>query len=204
MAWDVRGDHKKAIRASAGLFYDFPRGGNSAFIGVPPVSFNQVVNNLTMDQLASFSKGGSLTFTQNPVGAPAATVAGDRHSLPVSYQVNVAYQRDIGFSTTAEIAWVGNFGRHFWRIKEANNVAPFTYANPATLLNNEPVNANLFRRDYPGISTVRYLTTDEETLSPETLAEAVNRAARAPLPPAGLVELNGAQRSAELLQEWLP
>ena len=34
------------------MFYDFPLGGNSAFIGVPPVSYNQVVNNLTMDQLA--------------------------------------------------------------------------------------------------------------------------------------------------------
>ena len=44
---------------------------------------------------------------------------------------------------------------------------------------------------------------DEETLSPETLAEAVNRAARAPLPPAGLVNLEGARRSAELLREWL-
>ena len=44
---------------------------------------------------------------------------------------------------------------------------------------------------------------DEATLSPETLAEAVNRAARAPLPPAGLVDLRGAQRSAELLREWL-
>jgi len=46
-------------------------------------------------------------------------------------------------------------------------------------------------------------TTDEETLSPGTLAEAVNRAARAPLPPAGLVDLNGARRSAELLRGWL-
>ena len=44
---------------------------------------------------------------------------------------------------------------------------------------------------------------DEATLSPETLAEAVNRAARAPLPPAGVVDLDGARRSAELLKEWL-
>jgi hypothetical protein len=91
------------------MFYDFPRGGNSAFIGVPPVSFNQVVNNLTMDQLASFSSGGSLTFSQNPVGGPAATLDGDRHSLPTSYQVNTAYQRDVGFNTTVEAAYVGNF-----------------------------------------------------------------------------------------------
>jgi predicted glycosyltransferase len=44
---------------------------------------------------------------------------------------------------------------------------------------------------------------DEETLSPESLADAVNRAVRAPLPPAGLVDLGGARRSAELLKEWL-
>lgn len=44
---------------------------------------------------------------------------------------------------------------------------------------------------------------DEETLSPESLADAVNRAVRAPLPPAGLVDLDGAARSAELLKQWL-
>ncbi len=43
---------------------------------------------------------------------------------------------------------------------------------------------------------------EEGTLSPAVLAEAVNRAARAPLPPAGLVDLNGARRTAELLHEW--
>ena len=46
------------------------------------------------------------------------------------YQANVAFQRDIGFSTTAEIAWVGNFGRNFWRLKDANNIAPYAYADP--------------------------------------------------------------------------
>ena len=44
---------------------------------------------------------------------------------------------------------------------------------------------------------------DESTLSPETLAEAVNRAVRVPLAPAGVVDLNGAARSAELLRQWL-
>ena len=86
MAWDVRGNHKEAIRASAGLFYDFPRGGNSAFIGIPPVSYNQVVNNLTMDQLASFSSGGSLTFAQNPVGGScrhASRAIGIRCRCPI-------------------------------------------------------------------------------------------------------------------------
>lgn len=43
----------------------------------------------------------------------------------------------------------------------------------------------------------------EKALTPENLAAAVNRAARAPQPPADLVDLNGARRSAELLREWL-
>ena len=48
------------------------------------------------------------------------------------YQANVAFQRDIGFSTTAEVAWVGNFGRNFWRLKDSNNIAPYAYADPRT------------------------------------------------------------------------
>jgi predicted glycosyltransferase len=43
----------------------------------------------------------------------------------------------------------------------------------------------------------------EEALTPENLAAAINRAARAPQPPADLVDLGGARCSAELLTEWL-
>ena len=43
----------------------------------------------------------------------------------------------------------------------------------------------------------------EAALTPEALAQAVNRAARAPRPAADLVDLRGAQRSAELLREWV-
>jgi predicted glycosyltransferase len=44
---------------------------------------------------------------------------------------------------------------------------------------------------------------EERALDPQSLADAVNRAARAPQPPAGLVNLDGARRSAELLKQWL-
>ena len=43
----------------------------------------------------------------------------------------------------------------------------------------------------------------EEALTPQSLADAVNRAVRAPRPPAGLIGLDGGRRSAELLREWL-
>jgi predicted glycosyltransferase len=44
---------------------------------------------------------------------------------------------------------------------------------------------------------------DESALTVDNLAEAVNHAARAPRPPADLVDLDGARRSAELLRSWL-
>ena len=43
---------------------------------------------------------------------------------------------------------------------------------------------------------------DESALTVENLAEAVNRAARAPRPPADLVDLDGARRTAELIGEF--
>lgn len=45
---------------------------------------------------------------------------------------------------------------------------------------------------------------EEEALSPATLAAAIDRAAAAPRPAPGAVELGGARRSAELVREWLP
>ena len=45
---------------------------------------------------------------------------------------------------------------------------------------------------------------EEAALDPHSLADAVNRAVRAERPPAGLVELDGARRTAALLRQWLP
>jgi predicted glycosyltransferase len=44
---------------------------------------------------------------------------------------------------------------------------------------------------------------EEQALSPATLAAALERAAAAPRPASGAVDLGGARRSAELLSEWL-
>lgn len=46
-------------------------------------------------------------------------------------------------------------------------------------------------------------SVEEERLDAQSLAEAVNRAVRGARPPAGLADLDGARRSAELLKEWL-
>ena len=165
MAWDIHGDHKDALRASAGIFYDFPRGGLGPFIGIPPVSYNQIVNNVTLDQIASFSKGGSLTFTQNPVGAGSATVDGKRYKLPRSYQVNVAYQRDIGFSTTAEAAYVGNFTRNGTRTYSVDVLPLYVFADPQNQFNQAALSQNYLFTKYRGMGNITDFTNDQTTLS---------------------------------------
>jgi carboxypeptidase family protein/TonB-dependent receptor-like protein len=165
MAWDIHGDHRDALRASAGIFYDFPRGGLAPFIGIPPVSYQQQVNNVTLDQIASFSSGGALTFTQNPVGAASATVDGKRYGLPVSYQVNVAYQRDIGFSTTAEAAYVGNFTRNGLRTYNVDTLPLYVFADPQNQFNQAPLSANYLYTKYPGMGAITDFTDDQTTLS---------------------------------------
>ena len=43
----------------------------------------------------------------------------------------------------------------------------------------------------------------EETMTPKTLAAAIDRAAARARPAPGAVDLGGARRSAELLRRWL-
>lgn len=163
-AWDIHGDHKAALRAAYGIFYDFPRGGLGPFIGVPPTTFNQIVNNVTLEQIASFSTGGNLTFTQNPVNSGSATVDGKRYKLPRSYQVNVAYQRDIGFNTTAEAAYVGNFTKDSTRTYTIDVLPLNVFADPRNQFNQAALSQNYLFSMFPGMGQITDFTNDLETL----------------------------------------
>ena len=183
-AWDVTGDGKTAIRAAGGIFYNFVNRAQYLYAGGPLIAQEKVVRNATLDEVTAFAQAGTL-FAESPQtgNLPAhfpLIVHGNQAPQgklrpETYYQGNVAFQRDIGFNTTAEIAWVGNFGRHMYRIKNSNNIAPYAYANPANLFNNEPIAENLIRRDYPGMGTVRYLTTDEDTLNYNSMQVSVQR-----------------------------
>jgi hypothetical protein len=185
IAWDVTGDGKTAIRAAGGIFYNFLNQGQYLYDGTNAlIARENVVRNATLEDVAAFGQSGTLlseTPQQGnlPAGFPLILHGQQKPQGELRpetyYQANIAFQRDIGFSTTAEVAWVGNFGRNFWRIKNANNIAPHAYGNPANLFNNEPIAENLIRRDYPGMSTLRYLVTDEETLNYNAFQLSVQR-----------------------------
>ncbi|HTG89116.1 MAG TPA: hypothetical protein VL914_02940, partial [Vicinamibacterales bacterium] len=183
-AWDVTGDGKTAIRAAGGIFYNFLNQGQYAFDGGPLITQDKIIRAASIDDVAALGKAGT-QFAETPQqtglpdGFPLVThgqqaSAGELRP-ETYYQGNIAFQRDIGFSTTAEIAWVGNFGRNFWRLKDSNNIAPNAYADPKNLFNNEPITVNPIRRDYAGIGNVRYLTTGEDTLNYNALQLSVQR-----------------------------
>ena len=175
-AWDLIGDGKSALRASAGIFYNFPRGGINAFIGGPPVSFNRVVRWASIDDISNLAAQG-IQFVESPIGG---TFAGGERPLARSLNVNVAYQRDIGFNTVVEGAWVGNFTDSDGRTVDQNRLPLYVYGNPNNLMNNAPLDQGFLRTKYgrfPGMAGVNQFTEDlyTETLRYNSLQLSVQR-----------------------------
>ena len=142
------GDGKTALRGSWGIFYNFPRStgdGGYPFSGGCPVSCT------TPDPLGDVRRhhgGDAANLIENPVNV---TVGGYEQPLSKSHNVNVAFQRDIGFNTVAEIAYVGNFTWNHGRIVDVNRLPLYVYGNPTNLVNNAPVNANSLRSQYGNV-----------------------------------------------------
>jgi len=184
IAWDVTGDQKTAIRASAGIFYNFINRSQYLYNGGALIARTRTILNDNIANIPGFAAAGT-QFVESPQtgnlpgGAPlilhGKQMPQGKLEPEKNYQANVAFQRDLGFHTVAEIAWVGNFGRHFWRMKTGNNIEPYAYANPNNLFRNEPMSANFLRRDYPGMGNTRYLATNEDILNYNAMQLQVQR-----------------------------
>jgi hypothetical protein len=156
-AWNITGDGKSALRASTGIFYNFPRStgtGGYNFAGGCPVSCSSTIRYSNFDAITAAASGSGPALLQTPQNT---NVAGIDQSLAKSYNGNVAFQRDIGFNTTAEIAWVGNYQFEGGRTVDVNRLPLYVYGNPANLVNNTPLTANSLRplySQYPGMGSV--------------------------------------------------
>jgi Carboxypeptidase regulatory-like domain len=166
-AWNMFGDGKTALRGSWGIFYNFPRstgdGGGYPFAGGCPVSCSNQIRWATFNDITTAT---AANLVANPVNV---TMAGYDQALARSQNVNLAFQRDIGFNTVAEIAYVGNFSRNQGRQVDANRLPLYVYGNPANLVNNTALNANSLRQvygPYPGMGSVNQYFPD---LYPEAL-----------------------------------
>jgi hypothetical protein len=160
VAWNVTGDGKTAVRASVGTFYNFPRSsggggfGGYNFAGGCPVSCSNTIRYATFADVAAAGSGGGPALLKTPVNV----FIGDYDQpLAKSYNANVAFQRDIGFHTTVEVAWVLNYLYEAGRTVDVNRLPLYVYADPANLVNNSPLNNNSLRpiySQYPGLGSV--------------------------------------------------
>ena len=129
-----------AVRASWGIFYNFPRStgdGGYPFSGGCPVSCTRQIRWARFNEITAATPQNLI---ENPVNV---TAGGYEQPLAKSHNVNVAFQRDIGFNTVAEIAFVGNYTWNHGRTVDDNRLPLYVWGNPANLVNNAPINVQL-------------------------------------------------------------
>jgi hypothetical protein len=114
-AWDVMGDGKTAVRGGFGMFYNRQNLDSQilAHAFMPPIVSNPEVVNGTLD---TFLNAGGVSSTQSVQGVDMIG------KIPTVYNWSLTVQRDVGFGTVVDVAYVGSGGRHLMWQRDMNPV----------------------------------------------------------------------------------
>jgi hypothetical protein len=149
LAYDVFGNGKTALRASAGVFHNSSVPGARSFTQNPPVQFNP---NVFYGNLDTFLSTVGTLF-------PSNTSSYERRTrTPLLYSFTAGVQHDVGFGTVLDVAYVGNMGRFLHQSRNINTVpygARFLPQNADPSSPANPLNDNFFR-PYPGYQNITY------------------------------------------------
>lgn len=124
---------RTVIRAGFGRFMARPGVSDNIFLGGnPPFQPMVSIANGVVDSPAGGSRTNFPLFfmTSDPV-----------FKIPSSYNWNVTLQREIGFDTTVDVAYVGASGNHLERVRELNALPIGTLHDPK----NKGINTNFLR-----------------------------------------------------------
>ncbi len=115
-AWDIFGNGRTALRGSFGVFSQTRVSANAIWNDVsrnPPITNTPRLFYGSMDTLLQ-SKGTLF---------PSAVAGFDRHSpTPVTYNYSLGVQRDVGFGTVVDVAYVGSVSRHLQQARNINQI----------------------------------------------------------------------------------
>jgi Carboxypeptidase regulatory-like domain len=151
LAYDLTGDGKTAIRASAGIFHNTRVSGNVNWQASrnPPLQLNPQIFYGTMS-----------TLLQSTGSTFPSTVQGFDRELetPTLYSYTAGVQRDIGWKTILDVAYVGSRTTHLLQTRNLNVVpygARFDPANQDPTRPGNPLPDNFFR-PFPGYSDINF------------------------------------------------
>jgi outer membrane receptor protein involved in Fe transport len=142
LAWDVTGDGRTSVRASAGTFYDYP---SIAFqfglANQPPWGPRIIRTNVSLEDPWAGYPGGDpfpMPFGRNvtrdapwPLYAVVTAMEYDAPNMQVS-QWNLSVQRQIASDWLVSASYLGNTSTHMWTM-QAGNPAVFLGLGPCTL-----------------------------------------------------------------------
>lgn len=165
-AYDVFGDGKTAIRGGGGIFFSQRTYTGNMYQNIinPPSIFypTQYYGNLS-----TFNPGAGV------VSPSTMTYYDPNSTLPRSAQWNISIQRELGFKSVVNVAYVANMVRHDQYINNINEVpyqAEFQHLDPTT---GTPLADNYFR-PYPGYSSLND-TMFGDNANYESLQVSLNR-----------------------------
>jgi outer membrane receptor protein involved in Fe transport len=118
-AYNLTGDGKTIIRGGAGISYDRVQGN---------VAFDQIANPpVVLQPQLPFGSLAELTPGQSGLIGPSNVFGYAREGqLPTIYSMSLSIQRDIGFNTVVDVAYVGTLSSHLFQQRNLNAI-PFGY-----------------------------------------------------------------------------